>query len=159
MTIALDRRLTREVAIAIEALNEGNRSQRTELEGIRAMKKERNFPEVRHLRCGGGCLTTLLPIFTVPIGWSARWALRSDRGDRLDTYLAWRHMRFVRFQVHVRDTIMKGINTALSVAGKQIGFSTKLNLTGVTTIDEIDQLEQRFVFGSVALEDVASLQC
>jgi hypothetical protein len=157
--IGLDSRSTQEAAIAVEALKEADRGQRVELEAMKAMERGEQLPRGLSFKARRETSDDLVAKYTVPLGWSARWALRSDRRDRLDTYLAWRNMRFVRFQIQVRNTIMDGINSALLVAGTHIGFSTQLNLTDVTTLEDVDHLKERFTAGTATLEEVASLQC
>ncbi len=151
--------MTRNVARMMAAFQEASRGMEFELTAIRSARAGQGFPEGLSLTARRQRSDKLVAELSAPIGWSARWALRGDREDRLDTYLAWRHMQFVRFEILARESVMDGLNRALLVAGKAVGFSSQLRLAGMTTIDEVDDIQRRFGVGDVSLREIFDLQC
>jgi hypothetical protein len=156
--INLGPRRTRDVARMMAAFQEANSGMEFELTAIRSAQAGHGFPEGLPLTARRQRSDKLVAEYSAPIGWSARWALRGDREDRLDTYLAWRHLQFVRFQILARESIMDGLNRAISLAGKTVGFSSQLFLTGMTTIDEVDDIQRRFGDGDVSLREIFGFQ-
>lgn len=75
---------------------------------------------------------------TSAIGWSGRGLFTEDL---LDPMKAWRAIQFARFEMNLLATAQRGLQTAITRAGGQIGFEASISLSGVLTQAELDQLE------------------
>lgn len=151
VTFRLPEPLHCQTELARHALSEASRRQGSEIARTAAAPMEAGG-SLRRLHTS----EELVAKYTVPIGWDARWTLRPDRGDRLDGYMAWRHLEFVRFRVSVRDAILSGINEVLRRAGARMGFTAQLRLAGVTNLD-VDNLEELFQGGHASMSDAFKL--
>jgi hypothetical protein len=153
VTFTIPGNVGREAALAVAALHEASRRQdhammlaaRPEWAGPNPLSTIRELEEV-------------VDRYTAPIGWSALWILRPDRGDRLDTFLAWRHLEFVRFQIEVRSAIVERINEALRRVGRRIGFATQVSITQVSNQQDVDNPEELFARGFASLGEVFRMQ-
>ncbi len=82
---------------------------------------------------------------TRSIGWAGRGLLTEGL---LDPMKVWRAIQFARFQVRLRNAALQGLRTAIDRAGETIGFEASIQLSGVLTEADLDQLEQDLRAGS-----------
>lgn len=90
---------------------------------------------------------------TEPIGWNAR-SLFQD--DRLAPYEVWRQLRFAEFKIRLRDLIMDRLNAALAQAGSKLGFQAAIALSGLPTLQDVDQAKSDLQSGRRSLNDLAT---
>jgi len=64
---------------------------------------------------------------TRDIGWTGRDLYSKDV---LDPHAVWRHLRFLKFQITVRDAILAGLDEAIARAGHVLGFSATITFSG-----------------------------
>ncbi|MEX3654318.1 hypothetical protein ABFW14_03705 [Mycolicibacterium fortuitum] len=92
---------------------------------------------------------------TKDVGWGGRGLFDEHM---LDPYQIWRHLRFERFKVEVRDAALGGINEMLRCAGARMGFEAKLDLQGLITGDDLDEAEAALRQGSKPLIDLIRIR-
>lgn len=88
---------------------------------------------------------------TRTIGWTGRGLFEDDM---LDPQKAWRAIQFARFQTVVRDTVLRSLQKALNRAGAAIGFSSKLELSGVLDSQKLDHLELELEKGTARITEL-----
>ena len=81
---------------------------------------------------------------TAPIGWNGRGLFD---GDQLEPYLIWRQLQFLAFKIHLRETILDRLNTAITTAGHHLGFTASIELGGMPTRDNVRDREQDLAHG------------
>jgi hypothetical protein len=75
---------------------------------------------------------------TRDIGWTGRGLYSKDV---LEPHAIWRHLRFLKFQITVRDAILAGLDEAIARAGHVLGFSATIAYSGLTDDYEITEAE------------------
>ncbi len=70
------------------------------------------------------------------IGWTAHSLFREGK---LSYYSAYMQLVFERFKLQLRDALIAKLNEALSTIGQLMNFSSKIEITGLPTSEEIDQ--------------------
>ncbi len=88
---------------------------------------------------------------TAGLGWNARGSF-----DKMQTsyYFCLRDLRFRRFQVVLRDRIVRGLNEALTRAGRILGFDARLSVEGLPTVADIDRAERMLAEGKLSYKDL-----
>lgn len=81
---------------------------------------------------------------TRAIGWDGRGLFLDEA---LEPYKIWRRLRFARFQLHVRDAIIEGLDRVLQVVGAELGFAAVIELERVLTIGDLDRAEASLEVG------------
>lgn len=76
----------------------------------------------------------LLARATRSIGWTGRGLFTKNA---LEPYRAIRDLRFASFHAELRSMIVTGINEALHLAGKRLGFTAAIDIEGVSTDAQI----------------------
>jgi hypothetical protein len=69
------------------------------------------------------------------IGWIARSLFQEGK---LSYYTAYMHLVFERFKLRLRETFLAQLNSALSNVGQLMNFSSRIEITGLPTNEEID---------------------
>ncbi|MGX1163461.1 hypothetical protein RKD54_004451 [Pseudarthrobacter sp. SLBN-100] len=82
---------------------------------------------------------------TRAIGWAGR---NTFSEGMLDPEKAWRAIQFARFQILVRDTVLGGLQEAIDRAGLAIGYTAKLELSGVLDSEDLDECEAELQSGT-----------
>ncbi|MEU1970521.1 hypothetical protein ABZ477_02595 [Microbacterium sp. NPDC019599] len=85
------------------------------------------------------------------IGWVGRGTLSEDL---LDPEKAWRAIRFARFAGQLRDVAVAALNEAIGRAGTRIGFEGAIELTGILTRRELDELEAELAAGTRPIAEI-----
>lgn len=90
---------------------------------------------------------------TEPIGWNARGLFQDDR---LAPYEVWRQLRFTGFKIRLRDLIMERLNAALAQAGRQLDFQAAIELSGLPTLQDVEDAKSDLRTGRRSLSDLAT---
>lgn len=93
----------------------------------------------------------ILARITKEIGWFAR-SLLDKRA--MQFYSVLRFLRFHKFKAKLRQTIISAINDALTQAGKELGFSAEIEISGVLTVDDIEELIDALMHGKMEFSDI-----
>jgi hypothetical protein len=88
---------------------------------------------------------------TAPLGWTGRGLFD---GDQLEPYLVWRHLQFLAFKIHPRETILTRLNATITTAGRRLGFTANIELSGVPTLDNVREREDDLAHGRQSLSDL-----
>ncbi len=150
VTFTLPPELAGPVRTMVEFLLTANREQQKEFQLTRQSLTETtpyNFSA--HLREKG----KLFAEVTQPIGWNVRDLFKDDQ---LEPFSVWRQIRFLEFKVTVRDRIIEQLNTLMGQVGERMGFSAKLEVGGVPTLDDVRIAKEDFESGRRGLSDLAS---
>jgi len=97
-------------------------------------------------------LGELVAEVTEPIGWNARELFQEDR---LAPYEVWRQLRFTGFKIRLRDLIMEQLNAALAQAGSRLGFQAAIELSGLPTLQDVEDAKGDLRTGRRSLSDLA----
>jgi len=97
--------------------------------------------------------TELFAKITEPIGWNARGLFQDDH---LEPYEVWRQLRFLEFKIRLRDSIMEQLNATLAAVGDKLGFRAAIELTGLPTLQDVDNAKSDLRSGRRSLNDLAS---
>jgi hypothetical protein len=85
------------------------------------------------------------------IGWNARGTF----ADEMDEYyLADRQLRFARFRIELRTSIVESLNEALTHIGRHLGFTARLVLAGGMTLVDVHDAQARLAAGDTHLGDI-----
>jgi hypothetical protein len=84
-------------------------------------------------------------------GWAGRGAYTEDL---LDPEKAWRAIQFARIVVRLREIAMQGLQDAIDRAGAEIGFTAKLKLSKVVTLDYLDRMERDLEAGTRPIGEI-----
>lgn len=93
----------------------------------------------------GELINDLVLMRTRAIGWAGR---NTFLEGMLDPEKAWRAIQFARFQTVVRDTVLTGLQAAIDRAGVAIGYTAKLELSGVIDSADLDEFEAELQSGT-----------
>ncbi len=85
------------------------------------------------------------------IGWVGRGTLSEDL---LDPEKAWRAIQFARFAGQMRDVAVAALNEAIGRASTRIGFEGAIELTGILTSRELDELEAELAAGTRPIAEI-----
>jgi hypothetical protein len=88
---------------------------------------------------------------TKDIGWDGRWSFDKDA---LEYYLIYRRIRFEKFLIELRDSIIKTLNATLELVGKQLGFTNRILINGLPTIDDVKAAFDHLSKGDIPFKDV-----
>ena len=85
------------------------------------------------------------------IGWNARGLFNENM---LEFYQLKRFLLFERFKIDFRTSILATLNNGLRLAGKEMGFTAKINVQGVPTIPDIEKANSELESGSKPFGDI-----
>jgi len=91
---------------------------------------------------------------TQPVGWNVR-DLFPD--NQLEPYVTWRQIRFLEFQVKLRDRILDRLNYGIKLAGAKLGFETTIQLEGLPTHEDVEQAKEDFRTGRKGFPELLRL--
>lgn len=89
---------------------------------------------------------------TSSIGWNARGLLEKYETE---PYRLWRDIRFSEFKIQLRDLILQAINDALVHVHKRTGLAAQLRLTGVPTMQDMEQLRIGLMNGEIGAAEIS----
>ena len=90
---------------------------------------------------------------TEPVGWNVRGLFQDNH---LAPYEVWRQLRFLEFKIRLRDLIMNRLNATLSEVGSQLGFQAAIELSGLPTLQDVDDAKSDLRNGRRSLKDLAT---
>ncbi len=90
---------------------------------------------------------------TEPIGWNVRELFQDNH---LAPHDVWRQLRFLEFKIRLRDLIMNRLNTTLSEVGSQLDFQAAIELSGLPTLQDVDNAKNDLRSGRRSLNDLAT---
>jgi len=85
------------------------------------------------------------------IGWNARMLFNEEM---LEFYQLKRQLRFERFKLQLRDSILETLNRGLVTAGTALGFQAKIKVSGLPTLSDIELAEADLESGGKAFGDI-----
>jgi hypothetical protein len=88
---------------------------------------------------------------TRPVGWNVRELFPENQ---LEPYVTWRRIRFLEFQVRIRDRTLDRLNEAITHAGARIGFEATLQFEGLPTLQDVEQAKDDLRTGRRGLLDL-----
>jgi hypothetical protein len=98
-------------------------------------------------------LGELLAVVTEPVGWNARGLFQDGH---LAPYEVWRQLRFLEFKIRLRDMIMDRLNATIAEVGSKMGFEAAIELSGIPTIQDVDDAKTDLRSGRRSLNDLAT---
>jgi hypothetical protein len=90
---------------------------------------------------------------TEPVGWNVRGLFQDNN---LAPYEVWRQLRFLEFKIRLRDLIMNRLNTTLSDVGSQLDFQAAIELSGLPTLQDVNNAKEDLRSGRRSLNDLAT---
>jgi hypothetical protein len=88
---------------------------------------------------------------TQDIGWNARNLFEKESTEY---YLINRHLKFEKFRIELRDNIVKTLNVGLDYIGKQLGFNSKISISGLPTLHEVNTSYDHLLKGDAPFKEV-----
>jgi hypothetical protein len=76
--------------------------------------------------------------------------------NHLAPYDVWRQLRFLEFKIRLRDLIMNRLNATLSEVGSQLDFQAAIELSGLPTLQDVDNAKNDLRSGRRSLNDLAT---
>lgn len=87
------------------------------------------------------------------IGWNAQEELL-PRGEKLEYYFLYRQLRFYKFKIQLRDSILRALNEVIAHVGKTIGFSGSIETKGLPTLEDIAIAHAHLQAGNKPFDEV-----
>jgi hypothetical protein len=133
---------------AVRFLREASSQQRAEYELVtKSMESPLPYEPMSHVRQTGD----LIAAATVRIGWASRGLYKDNR---LDPYVAWRNLQFLKFKTELRTAIMRGLNEAFRIAGDRLGFEVQLEIRGLPNVQDVDSEIRSLQEGNRSLSEL-----
>ncbi len=88
---------------------------------------------------------------TKDFGWDAR---NSFEKEALEYYLIYRYLKFERFRIELRNSILDTLNAGLELVGKQLGFNTKILINGLPTLDDVQTTYNHLTKGDIPFGEI-----
>jgi hypothetical protein len=88
---------------------------------------------------------------TEPVGWNARELFQDNF---LAPYGVWRQLRFLEFKIKLRNLIMERLNQTLAGVGSKMGFQAAIELTGLPTLQDVEDAKRDLQTGRRSLTDL-----
>jgi hypothetical protein len=91
------------------------------------------------------------------IGWTPGWSTGGlFQHNHLPPYDVWRQLRFLEFKIRTRNVITGRLNAALANIGSRLGFQATIELTGLPTLQDVDNARDDLQSGHRSLSDLAT---
>jgi hypothetical protein len=85
------------------------------------------------------------------IGWDARGLFREETLEYYDLHRA---LIFERFKVELRTILLEKINEALTLAGLKMGYSGQLQMSGLSTLNEVEAAQAHLTGGDRPFQEI-----
>lgn len=72
----------------------------------------------------------------------------------LAPYGVWRQLRFLEFKIKLRNLIMEHLNASLAEIGSTMGFQASIELTGLPTLEDVENAKNDLQTGRRSLTDL-----
>lgn len=88
---------------------------------------------------------------TKDFGWDARNSFEKEASEY---YLIYRYLKFEKFRIELRNSILDTLNAGLELVGKQLGFKTKILVNGLPTLDDIETANNHQTKGDIPFGEI-----
>jgi len=88
------------------------------------------------------------------IGWNARNLFDKNV---LDYYLIYRMLLFKKFLILLRNEILSTLNSGINSIGDKIGFSGDIQLNGIMTLEDLNDLTSRLESGDISFLEIIEI--
>ena len=88
---------------------------------------------------------------TKDFGWDARNSFEKEASEY---YLIYRYLKFEKFRIELRNSILDTLNAGLELVGKQLGFNTKILVNGLPTLDNVQTTYNHLLQGDIPFAEV-----
>jgi len=88
---------------------------------------------------------------TKDFGWNARNSFEKEASEY---YLIYRHLKFEKFRIELRNSILDTLNAGLELVGKQLGFNTKILVNGLPTLDDVQSANDHLIKGDIPFGEI-----
>ena len=85
------------------------------------------------------------------VGWNARGTWQDDT---LDYYWVWRELAFESFKAELRNLILLKLNEGLTLAGQPLGFSTRVEIKGLPSVQDVEQARKHLTSGDLSFGEI-----
>lgn len=85
------------------------------------------------------------------MGTNARNALEKEASEY---YLIYRYLKFEKLRIELRNSILDTLNAGLELAGKQIESNTRILITGLPTLDDVQTAYNHLLQGDIPFAEV-----
>jgi hypothetical protein len=85
------------------------------------------------------------------VGWNARGTWQEDT---LDYYWVWRELAFELFKAELRNLVLLKLNEGLTVAGHRLGFSSRLEIKGLPSVQDVEQARKHLANGDLPFGEI-----
>jgi len=88
---------------------------------------------------------------TKDFGWDARNSFEKEASE---FYLIYRYLRFEKFKIELRNSILDTFNAGLELVGKQLGFNIKILVNGLPTLDDVQSAHDHLIKGDIPFGEI-----
>lgn len=88
---------------------------------------------------------------TKDFGWNARNSFEKEASEY---YLIYRYLKFEKFRIELRNSILDTLNAGLELVGKQLGFNTKISVNGLPTLDDVQTAYNHLTKGDIPFGEI-----
>lgn len=88
---------------------------------------------------------------TKDFGWNARNSFEKEASEY---YLIYRYLKFEKFRIELRNSILDTLNAGLELVGKQLGFKTKILANGLPTLDDVQTAFNHLTKGDIPFGEI-----
>jgi len=85
------------------------------------------------------------------IGWNVRQLFEDDM---LEYYILHRRLLFEKFKIELRQSILATLNIGLGRAGKQMGFQAIIQIEGLPSLNDVDEMRNKLESGDLNFNDI-----
>ena len=90
-----------------------------------------------------------------PIGWSVRFSLDNEITEY---YLLYLSLKFEKFIIELRNVILQKLNQVIKEVGEQNGFEARINIEGLPSLIDIENLQKQLESGEKSFIDIIKLK-
>ena len=87
------------------------------------------------------------------IGWNARNLLKDKQ---LEYYQLYRMLLFKKFEIELRNSMLKTLNEKLVRVGHKIGFSAQIKVEGLMTLDDVNAAKKHLLVGDMEFTKIVN---
>jgi hypothetical protein len=88
---------------------------------------------------------------TKDFGWNARNSFEKEASEY---YLIYRYLKFEKFRIELRNSILDTLNAGLELVGKQLGFNTKILVNSLPTLDDVQTAFNHLTKGDIPFGEI-----
>ncbi len=84
-------------------------------------------------------------------GWDARNSFEKEASEY---YLIYRYLKFEKFRIELRNSILDMLNDGIERAGRELGFNVKILVSGLPTLDDVQNAYNHLQQGDIPFGEV-----